>query len=270
MAELIVREIPVGPFRSVECQPVIQCRWPDRPMVKMPGQQFGAEFAGKLWPILEDRCVRLLRTKPRKYQMTEKAKGRRLNGRKFGQVRASAYLLPGHRWPSISWEGCCPFRHRTGLPFCLASYRCFPFLLPFRRHPCSPSPSSSWHSRWVPPSRFRSSSLVTCCREIFVSSLDSLHPGGLTPQFSLPKADAQTANSVTRVASVEALCSSLSLRLRGPPVCGNPSARNRASRQGRFGRTPGASQTPPLPTEYRVISKEAFSSLSVGTGDLLT
>ena len=74
MAELIIRKIPVGPFKSVDCQPVIRSRWPDHPMAKMPGQQFGAEFAGKLWPILEGRCVRLLRTKPRKYEMTDQAK----------------------------------------------------------------------------------------------------------------------------------------------------------------------------------------------------
>lgn len=74
MADLIIQEIPVGPFRSVECQPVIQSRWPDHPTAKMPGQQFGAEFAGKLWPILEGRRVKLLRTKPRKYEMTKEAK----------------------------------------------------------------------------------------------------------------------------------------------------------------------------------------------------
>lgn len=64
-----------GPFRSVECQPVIQTRWPDDLIEKMSGQQFGAEFAGKLWPILESRCVRLLRTIPCEYEMTELAKG---------------------------------------------------------------------------------------------------------------------------------------------------------------------------------------------------
>ena len=75
MAEIIIQEIPVGPFKSVECQPIIESGWPTHPLVNMPGQQFGVEFANKLWPILEGRGVKLLRTKPRKYEMTSEAKG---------------------------------------------------------------------------------------------------------------------------------------------------------------------------------------------------
>ena len=74
MAEIIIQEIPVGPFKSVECQPIIESGWPTHPLVNMPGQQFGIEFANKLWPILEGRGVKLLRTKPRKYEMTSEAK----------------------------------------------------------------------------------------------------------------------------------------------------------------------------------------------------
>ena len=74
MAELIIQEIPVGSFKSVECQPIIESRWPTHPIVSMPGQQFGMEFTSKLWPILEERGVKLLRTKPRKYEMTSEAK----------------------------------------------------------------------------------------------------------------------------------------------------------------------------------------------------
>jgi len=74
MAETIIREIPVGSFKSVECQPIIESGWPTHPLVSMPGQQFGIEFVNKLWPILEGRGVKLLRTKPRKYEMTSEAK----------------------------------------------------------------------------------------------------------------------------------------------------------------------------------------------------
>lgn len=74
MAEVIVQEIPVGSFKSVECQPIIESGWPTHPLVGMPGQQFGVEFANRLWPILEEKGVRLLRTKPRKYEMTSEAK----------------------------------------------------------------------------------------------------------------------------------------------------------------------------------------------------
>ena len=55
MVDLIIQEISVGPFKSVDCQPIIETRWPAHPMVGMPGQQFEVEFANKLWPILEER-----------------------------------------------------------------------------------------------------------------------------------------------------------------------------------------------------------------------
>ena len=32
MADLIIRELPVGPFKSTDCQPIIKERWPDHPM----------------------------------------------------------------------------------------------------------------------------------------------------------------------------------------------------------------------------------------------
>ena len=74
MAELIIKKVPVGSFKSVECQPIIKSRWPDHPIAQLPGQQFGVEFANKLWPVLEERGVRLLRKQPRKYEMTSEAK----------------------------------------------------------------------------------------------------------------------------------------------------------------------------------------------------
>ena len=74
MADLIIREMPVGSFKSVECQSIIRRQWPNHPMASMPKQQFGVEFANKLWPILEKRGVRLSKTKTRKYEMTSEAK----------------------------------------------------------------------------------------------------------------------------------------------------------------------------------------------------
>ena len=74
MADHIVREIPLGSFKSVECQPVIRRQWPDHPMASMPGPQFGIEFANKLWPFLEKRGAKLSKTKTRKYEITSKAK----------------------------------------------------------------------------------------------------------------------------------------------------------------------------------------------------
>ena len=93
MANLIIREIPVGSFKSVECQPIIKTRWPTHPMASMPGQQFGIEFVNKLWPILEERGVKLLKVKPRKYEMTSKAK------QAASQARSAAVLDEGPSQP---------------------------------------------------------------------------------------------------------------------------------------------------------------------------
>ena len=74
MAVLIVQEIPIGPFRSTECQHIIKTRWPDHPMAEMPGPKFGTEFANGIWPLLKERGVKLVGTGPRRYEMTEAAK----------------------------------------------------------------------------------------------------------------------------------------------------------------------------------------------------
>ena len=74
MAVLIVQEIPIGPFRSTECQQIIKTRWPDHPMAEMPGPKFGTEFANGIWPLLKERGVKLVGTGPRRYEMTEAAK----------------------------------------------------------------------------------------------------------------------------------------------------------------------------------------------------
>ena len=74
MDELIVDKIPVGTFKSTDCQPIIKKRWPKHPMAKMPGNRFGTEFANKIWPLLEKRGVKLQRKQPRRYEMTKEAK----------------------------------------------------------------------------------------------------------------------------------------------------------------------------------------------------
>ncbi len=84
MAELIIEKMPIGVFRSTQCQTIIEEGWPKDPMVKMPGPSFGTEFAKKLWPMLEQRGAKLKKEKPRKYEMTEEAK-RRLKSGKAGK-----------------------------------------------------------------------------------------------------------------------------------------------------------------------------------------
>ncbi len=74
MVDLIVRQIPVGSFKSTDCLPIIKNRFPRHRMARMQGGSFGMEFTNKLWPILEKRGVRVGSKRPRKYEMTAEAK----------------------------------------------------------------------------------------------------------------------------------------------------------------------------------------------------
>ena len=74
MADLIIQELPVGSFRSMGCQPIIEKRWPNHRMASMEGKEFGKEFARKLWPLLKELGVKRQETMPRKYEMTAEAK----------------------------------------------------------------------------------------------------------------------------------------------------------------------------------------------------
>lgn len=74
MVDLIVRQIPVGSFKSTDCLPIIKARFPRHRMARMQGGSFGMEFTNKLWPILEKRGVRVGSKRPRKYEMTAEAK----------------------------------------------------------------------------------------------------------------------------------------------------------------------------------------------------
>ncbi len=75
IAELIMKQIPVSVFKSTECQAIIKEYLPRHPMAGMSGPQFGIEFGNKVWPILKERGVKRQESKPRKYEMTEEAKG---------------------------------------------------------------------------------------------------------------------------------------------------------------------------------------------------
>ena len=80
VADLIIRQMPAGSFRSTECQRVIKSQWPGDPMARMSSVRFGTEFANKIWPILDERGVELLSTKPRKYGLTQEIKDTHRNG----------------------------------------------------------------------------------------------------------------------------------------------------------------------------------------------
>lgn len=75
VASAIIEELPVGTFKSTACLPIIRQRWPDHPMTSMASGQFGVEFNREIWPLLEERGVRLRKDRPRRYEMTAKAKG---------------------------------------------------------------------------------------------------------------------------------------------------------------------------------------------------
>ncbi len=76
MAEAVLREIPIGPFKSTECQPVIKKFWPRHAISAAGGAVFGTEFKNNLWPILEEAGVKIRNPgkKPIQYEMTSGAK----------------------------------------------------------------------------------------------------------------------------------------------------------------------------------------------------
>ena len=76
MAEEVLPDIPVGSFKSTDCQPVIRDRWPNHPLARAGGAEFGTQFKNNIWPILEVRGVTIdnPERKPIRYEMTEQAK----------------------------------------------------------------------------------------------------------------------------------------------------------------------------------------------------
>ena len=76
MAREVVRDIPVGPFKSTDCQPVIKRHWADHPIANAGGPAFGIEFKNNVWPILENLGVKIKNPgkKPVQYEMTQEAK----------------------------------------------------------------------------------------------------------------------------------------------------------------------------------------------------
>ena len=76
MAQAIIKEIPLGKFKSTDCQKIIKSHWPDHKLAKSSGQNFGVEFRKDLWPILEKRGVSEPNSnkQPRRYEMTQAAK----------------------------------------------------------------------------------------------------------------------------------------------------------------------------------------------------
>ena len=74
MVDLIIRQIPIGSFKSTDCLPIIKSRFPHHPISRMQGGSFGTEFTNKLWPLLEKRGVLVRSKRPRKYEITPEVK----------------------------------------------------------------------------------------------------------------------------------------------------------------------------------------------------
>ena len=74
IAEAILKEVPVGTFKSADCHKIVKQRFPHSPAAKQSGAAFGVYIANNIWPMLEVRGVASTGTKPRKYEMTQAAK----------------------------------------------------------------------------------------------------------------------------------------------------------------------------------------------------
>ena len=76
MARAIVREQPVGAFKSTDCQDIIRRRWPGHRLARVGGAAFGTEFKKNIWPELEKLNVKIPNPnrKPVTYELTNEAK----------------------------------------------------------------------------------------------------------------------------------------------------------------------------------------------------
>ncbi len=78
IVQTILKQIPVGPFKSADCFKLIKQQFPEHPLAKLDSAKFGAQFVKTLWPILEQYGARVTNPKrgPRRYEMTEEARNK--------------------------------------------------------------------------------------------------------------------------------------------------------------------------------------------------
>ena len=71
----LIREMPVGKFKSTECQHIIRTSFPSHPLSAADGPAFGTMFRRDVLPFMEKRGVKEIgNQKPRQYEMTHEAK----------------------------------------------------------------------------------------------------------------------------------------------------------------------------------------------------
>ncbi len=74
IANVLIRELPVGKFKVADALKIVQKRWPQHPDAEAPGI-FGSYLLNEIWPFLNQRGVKMTRTSsPRTYEITEAAK----------------------------------------------------------------------------------------------------------------------------------------------------------------------------------------------------
>ncbi len=77
IAKAIVDQMPVGTFKSTDCQPIIRRLWPNHTLASANSSSYGVEFKNDIWPILEGWGVGINENaQPTRYNMTEDAKTR--------------------------------------------------------------------------------------------------------------------------------------------------------------------------------------------------
>ena len=76
IAKAIIKNMPVGFFKSADCKKVVIQYFPKHLLARSDSARFGTLFSKDIWPILEKYGVTLPNPnrKPRKYEMTEEAK----------------------------------------------------------------------------------------------------------------------------------------------------------------------------------------------------
>ena len=74
IAVCLIRELPIGKFKSTDCKKIVQSNFPDHPMAGMNDAGFGSQFSKSIWPQLEKRGVKLTKPKsPRTYELSREA-----------------------------------------------------------------------------------------------------------------------------------------------------------------------------------------------------
>ena len=75
IAVQLIREMPVGKFKSTDCQHIIRTNFPSHPLSAADGPAFGTIFRRDVLPFMEKRGVKEIGSKnPRQYEMTHEAK----------------------------------------------------------------------------------------------------------------------------------------------------------------------------------------------------